>query len=80
MFFNGNIYDSKLLNEVKNIYSKSFFNILYNSSLKEEIDYYYKINDRYINDNNELDILENMNPKIYLYHIIYPVLSLLRGN
>jgi len=78
-FFNGNIYDNNVLTNIKNKYNKLFFSILYNSQLKEDIDYYYLINNKYLNIKGDLDILENISPKMYLLQIIYPILSLLRN-
>jgi hypothetical protein len=78
-FFNGEIYNKQLLLDIKNKYSKLFFEILYNSHLKEDIDYYYLINDKYLDINGKLGQLKTLDPKIYLLQIIYPILSLLRS-
>lgn len=76
---NGNIYNKKLI-ELKRIYSKLFFNILYKTALKDDIRYYYQFQEnKYLDKNNKLtQTISEIYPKGYLFEFIYPILSLIR--
>jgi len=74
----GGIYDYPLLNDVKKIYSKIYFQTLRGGSLVDEINHYYKINGQYLNSTGKYDSLLNVEPRSYLRYIIYPILSLCR--
>jgi len=77
-FFNGDIYDYKLLNSLRQIYSSLYFNILYNSNITDYISDYYSIDGQYLNKHDQFSTLTEICPKMYLINIIYPVLSLFR--
>lgn len=79
-FFSGMIYHEELLSTIQKFYSTKYFNIIYHGGIKDYIDYLYKFDsDKYLNDNGEFtSSLSQINPKSYLYKIIYPILTLLR--
>lgn len=77
-FFNGDIYDYKLLNSIRQIYSSLYFNILYNSNITDYISDYYSIDGQYLDKHDQFSTLTKICPKMYLINIIYPVLSLFR--
>lgn len=79
-FFNGDIYDYTFLNQVKKIYTPTFYKILLSSGLGDEINKYFLVNNQYLATNGALSSLEKIAPKAYLTYIIYPVLSLFRIN
>lgn len=77
----GNIYDFKLLNKMKKVYTNLFFEILKQSSLLDDLKYYYEFGDgKYVNKTGTLSTLSDIYPKGYLVEFIYPILSLLRLN
>lgn len=76
----GMIYNVELLNIIQKYYSQKYFNVIYHGNVIEYIDYLYKFgNDKYLNDDGEFtDSVSNINPRTYLYKILYPILTLLR--
>lgn len=80
-FFNGEIYDSDLLYHIRDIYSRTYFEILKGGKLFMDIEYFYGLNEnQYLNIQENFGGLGNICPKIYLIGIIYPILSLFRIN
>ncbi len=87
LVINNKIYDQKYLENIKQLYSNFYFNILINAGLYNEIKYNYIFyNNKVISFNtSKLQILKTIydskniiNPIGYLSYIIYPILYLLR--
>lgn len=76
----GNIYDYKHLNDVKLKYSVKYYMILREVPLTEELTYYYKSNDQYLNEIGKPCGIMDLDPRAYLRYIVYPILSLYRLN
>jgi len=74
----GSIYDYKLLNEIKYVYSKLYSKIVLSAALADDIKKYYLIKDSYLNSMGKHVGISELDPKAYLRFIIYPILSLCR--
>ena len=80
-FFNGEIYNTEILNELKKIYSPIYYKILKEGRLVDKIEYYYSINNgHFLSIKEKLETIETIFPKMYLIGIIYPILALFRIN
>lgn len=79
-FFNGLIYNIELLDIVKKYYSKQFFDIVYNGGVKDYLDYLYKFeSEKVLNISGEFSTnISEIDPRMYLINILYPILNLLR--
>ena len=78
--FNGEIFEDKeTLTEIKKIYSELYYIILYNGALHNDINYYYKFNNKFMQLNGSLDITPT-NPKYVLFNFLYPIITLIRSN
>jgi len=81
MIFNGDIYNSSKLSEIKLVYSDKFFQVILHSRLSQELNYYYNIgNNQYLDRFGSLSDISKTFPKMYLLDIIYPILALFRVN
>lgn len=78
----GNVYNSELLNLIRKLYSKLYFNVLLNGQVSDEIKYLYQFDTKkYLLSSGEFtDSILSVTPHSYLYLILYPVLNLLRLN
>jgi len=74
----GNIYDYKHLEDVKLKYSYKYYMILREAPLTEELTYYYRSNDQYLNEIGKPCGVMDLDPRAYLRYIVYPILSLYR--
>lgn len=82
---NGEIYNNELLFKIKHIYSNKFYQVLKESNLVDLINYYYSFTNssspKYLDfDNSFIGSRYKINPKNYLFNIVYPILTLLRIN
>lgn len=79
-FFEGHFYNYQLLSIIQENYSEIMFNIVYNSNIKDYVDYLYTFeNNKYLNSQGDLvPNISEINPKAYLFNIIYPILNLFR--
>ena len=79
-FIDGHIYNIKLLKIIQEHYSELMFNIIYNGRISEYLKYLYEFeNKKYLNDEGEfISNISEINPKSYLFNIIYPILNLFR--
>ena len=74
----GNIYDYKQLDDIKLHYSKKYYLILRETPLPDDLVYYYKINNQYINEIGKPCGIMDLDPRSYMRYIVHPILSLYR--
>jgi hypothetical protein len=69
--------DLEFLNDIKKYYNDVFFEILKMGAVSQEMMYYYKFNNKYIQKNGDLSY-EPSSPKNILIHFLYPIISMTR--
>jgi hypothetical protein len=73
--------DNEFFKDLKKIYSKEYYTILFKTNSFSEIKYYYGFSkgNKFLNNELKFENLNfNINPRIILIQIIYPIVNLLR--
>jgi hypothetical protein len=77
--FNGEFFNNnELMTNLKKIYTELYYIILYNGELYQDINYYYKFKNKFMQPNSSLDIIQ-VNPKFILFNFLYPIITLIKA-